>query len=342
MSNVGSRVTVRDVAQRARVSKATAARVLGGYGPASDSVREAVLTAAKELGYRTNFLARSMATGQSRTIGVILGDIENPFFGRAARGITDVASAAGVDVIIANTDEQLSTERSLVDVLVGKQVDGLILSPTSSTDTKHVDEIAYIPTVFMDRRPTGTSAFDSVVTDNVAGGELLGAELRRNGHRDIVFITSAMVHSWKPGDPIQISSVTDRVAGLERSLQRQVDLHPNAINADAVKKILDEVLTSSTTPTAIVASDSVIALHAFNDLRSRGIAIGRDVSLCSFDNAVWTSVTDPGVTVIDQPMYEIGRRAAELLFARVAGDEDPPRHEVLPVSLVQRGSIATL
>ena len=119
-------VTVQDVAQMAGVSKATAARVLGRYGTTSSAVKDKVLAAAQELGYQANELARSMSTGPAGIIGVIVGDIENPYFGLAVRGISDAARAEGFDVILANSGEEIEKERDAVRVLMGKRVDGLI------------------------------------------------------------------------------------------------------------------------------------------------------------------------------------------------------------------------
>src|ERR671921_2730240 len=131
-------VTVQDVAQRAGVSKATAARVLGGYGVASAAVKAKVLAASKELGYQPNELARSISTGRSGTIGVVVGDIENPYFGLAVRGISDAASVAGFDVILANSGEELKKEQDAVRVLTGKRVDGLIVTPARNSETRHL------------------------------------------------------------------------------------------------------------------------------------------------------------------------------------------------------------
>jgi LacI family transcriptional regulator len=126
--------TIGDVAVAAGVSPATAARAIGGYGRVSAAVRARVLAEAERVGYRPNSLARSMITGTTHTIGVVIADIENPFFARAVRGIADTAHAAGYEVILTNSDERLETERAAVGVLYQKRVDGLIVAPASNTD----------------------------------------------------------------------------------------------------------------------------------------------------------------------------------------------------------------
>ena len=118
-------VTVSDVAAAAKVSKATAARALGDYGAVSEQVRDRVQRAAEELGYRLNALARTMSTGRSNTIGIVVGDIENPFFAQATRGAADIADAAGFDLILSNSDEERETEAKAIGVQLAKRVDGL-------------------------------------------------------------------------------------------------------------------------------------------------------------------------------------------------------------------------
>ncbi len=155
------------VARKAGVSKATAARVLGGYGTVSDRVREVVTAAARALGYRTNELARSMTTGRSGSIGVVVGDIENPFFSLAVRGITDVARQAGFTVILSNSGEDIDAEKAAIRTLLSKRVDGLIVSPAKDDDVEHLHEAVRsgLPLVLLDRG-SDTLAVDTVIADD--------------------------------------------------------------------------------------------------------------------------------------------------------------------------------
>jgi LacI family transcriptional regulator len=127
--------TLPDVAQAAGVSTATAARALGGYGSVREETRQRVQAAAAELGYRANSLARSLITGSTNTIGVVLADIENSFFARALRGIADTAHTEGFEVVLVNSDEDLGNERNAVRVLTEKRVDGLVVCPADARDT---------------------------------------------------------------------------------------------------------------------------------------------------------------------------------------------------------------
>ncbi len=184
-------VTVADVARKAGVSKATAARVLGGYGTVSDRVRDAVTAAARALDYRPNELARSMTTGRSGTIGVVVGDIENPFFSLAMRGITDVARQAGFTVILINSGEDVSAEKAAIRTLIAKRVDGLIVSPAKETDVEHLREVVGSgrPLALLDR---GINAFevDTVIADDRQAAEGVTRQLIALGHRHIAYLTA--------------------------------------------------------------------------------------------------------------------------------------------------------
>src|SRR4051812_15382326 len=159
--------TIPDVAREAGVSPATAARALGAYGSVRPETRARVSAAAERLGYRPNELARSMITGKTNTIGAVVADIENPFFARTTRGITDAARAAGFEVILVNTDEDVNSERSALKVLLDKQVDGVVVAPASSQETGHLREAQECGAeiVLIDRRVAGLQA-DAVLIDN--------------------------------------------------------------------------------------------------------------------------------------------------------------------------------
>lgn len=133
--------TIQDVASLARVSTSTVGRAIGGYGPVSPAARERIAAAATQLGYRRNSLARSMITGTTHTIGIVVADIENPFFARAARAIADVAHQRGYEVLLVNSDEDPTTERAAVRTLFEKRVDGLIIAPASTEAYPSLSEL---------------------------------------------------------------------------------------------------------------------------------------------------------------------------------------------------------
>jgi LacI family transcriptional regulator len=341
-------VTVADIARAAKVSKATAARALGDYGQVSDAVRSRVLAAAEELNYRPNALARSMNTGRSNTIGVVVGDIENPFFAHAMRGISDTASKAGYDVILTNSDEDPEAEEAAVEVLLDKQVDALIVAPASSARVGHLASVgaAGRPLVLLDRRADGQQ-YDSVTVDNRSAAARATAELLAEGHRRIAFISTHdhPAPAYRPGDTITMSSVADRVDGVMEALTDAGIPHPERrIRLDARRRGVDavarELLQGDEPVTAIIASDSLIAMTVFQTIRTLGLRIPDDVSLIAFDNPEWTGITTPPLTVVEQPIYELGAAAARLALQRIHGERVDDAAVVFDADLVRRASVA--
>lgn len=342
-------VTITDVAQSANVSKATAARVLGSYGTASPAVREKVLEAAKKLGYQANELARSMTTGKSKTIGVIVGDIENQYFGQAVRGISDAARGAGFDVILSNSGEDVAKEKAAIRVLLGKRVDGLVVTPASVFETQHLHDVQRSgrPMVLLDRTVPGL-AVDSVVTNDRQAAEAATRMLIKAGHRRIAYIsaTESDDHLYKGPHQISLSTVMERIEGvLAASQAAGIECPEQYIRLGTGRrglgeKIIAELLKGSERPTAILASDNVVALEVFKTVRKIGMSIPHDLSLIAFHDADWTSVTSPPITVIAQPVYDMGFQSGQILIGRITGNSDTPSSRVLATNLIARESIS--
>lgn len=342
-------VTVADVARRAEVSKATAARVLGGYGPVSDEVKLRVQAAAKALDYRPNELARSMSTGKSGTIGIVVGDIENAFFGLAVRSISDTAHRRGFNVILANSGEEVEAEKAALKVLVGKRVDGLIVTPADNRNIAHLRDIVRSrrPMVLFDR-PIDGLAVDVVATDDRDAAFAATMRLVSAGHRRLAYVTALTAEPpvFTGVEQLYTSSVKARIdgflaachtAGIEKP-ERGICLAGGAV-AGQQRTSVEQLLSAVEPPTAILASDSLVAFEIFKATQARGLHIPEDLSLVSFYDAEWTSVTTPPISVIDQPVYDMGTQAAELLIARINGESPPARHCVLPTRFIERGSI---
>ena len=338
--------TVADIARAAKVSKATAARALGDYGQVSDAVRSRVLAVAEELNYRPNAIARSMNTGRSDTIGVIVGDIENPFFAHAMRGISDAASEAGYGVILTNSDEDVTAEKAALEVLLDKQVDALIVAPASSAHVEHLAdaEDAGRPLVLLDRRADG-HPYDSVTLDNRSAALRATRLLLGNGHRRIAFVsTHDHPHpAYLPGQPITMSSVADRVDGvLEALAEAGIPAPEEFIRLDARRRGVDTVtreLLDADPVTAIICSDSLIAMTVFQTVRSLGLRVPEDVSLIAFDSPEWTTITTPPLTVVEQPIYDMGAAAARLAIRRIHGEAVEESAQVFDAALLPRASV---
>ncbi|RWJ31937.1 LacI family DNA-binding transcriptional regulator [Mesorhizobium sp.] len=340
----GAQPTIADVARAAGVSRATAARVLGGYGYSGAKMRQRVLKAAKKIAYQPNELARSMATGRSKTIGVVVADIENLYFARAIRAITDTARASGFGVVLANTDEDIKLEREAVRVLLANRVDGLIVSPTVSIEVDHLTGARDMgcPFVLLDRRVPALNA-DTFAIDNFHASHQAVSYLIKQDHRRVALVSNAISRGE---EQYLISSVRERINGYRAALQDAgIQIDPRFIifggwDNENLARQLHKICRSANRPTAFLATDSSVALVLLGVLREVDLSIPGTVSLICFDDADWTAAVTPPLTVISQPIRELATAATEDLIARLQGGGKALAQEtLLHATLIERGSV---
>lgn len=345
--------TVSDVAAAAGVSHATAARALGGYGSVSRASRTRVEAAASRLGYRRNSIASSMVTGRTQTIGFVGADIGNPFFARALRGTTDAAHRAGFEVVVANTDEDPELEASALRVMNEKRVDGVILAPSDLDLSHEVTSFleAGTPVVCLDRVIRG-AAVDAVLVDNVRSAYVGVEHLIQLGHRRIGLVTSPIAESEDKIALITRAALDPlhAIPGIARSVgylaaHEAADLRLDAdlistshFDADAAAVATTRLLELPEPPTAIFAVDNVRALGAYRAILASGLDFPGQISLLGFDDLEWTTIVRPSLSVVAQPAYELGARAARRLLARLDGDTSPPQIITLETRLIPRDS----
>jgi len=331
-------VTVANVAQRAGVSSATAARVLSGRGYASEAARRAVLEAAKEIGYVPNHIARSLRTRRTMLAGLLIGDVENSFYSVIAKNVESVAKDAGYQVVLCNSNDDPETEKQYLQLLDGVRVDGLIITPTGSNQ-RHLRRLIEKGTVIVqiDRMVEGLNA-DAVLLDNEAGAMIAVSHLISAGHTRIGILTG----------PWEVLTARERLKGYERALREHgipvreeliragSFLHEHAIEAAT------ELLRSSPPPTAIFAANNVLAEGCFLALNDLSLKVPKDVSLVAFDDVPWMSMVRPQVTAVRQPIADMARSAAELLLRRLRDSKPVPSTSVFRSELVVRGSVAPI
>lgn len=341
-------VTVADVARAAGVSKATAARVLGGYGTVSTELTARIVAAAQTLDYRPNELARTMATGRSGTLGVVVGDIENPFFGSVVRGITDAARDRGFGVLLSNSGENVEEERAAVAMLMAKRVDGLVVAPASLRAKEHLADADArgLPVVLVDREVEGL-VLDAALADHEAAARRATRLLVGIGHRRIAYLTASAATDprYRDRSQIALTAVLGRIEGFVAAASAAGIPDPRrlvrlgAASGEAAQAILAELLGGADRPTAILASDSKLALEVFRAARAHRLAVPHDLSLVTFDDAAWMNALAPTVTVLAQPSYELGAEATLMLAERIAGRRKV-RRRVFEVPLIERESVA--
>lgn len=329
-------VTITDVARRAGVSVATVSRVINDTKFVSEELRKHVLQAMEELDYQPNLLAGSLRRQETHTLGLIVPDTANPFFGELAKGVEDVGFQNGYNVILCNSDYNLERERSYVVVLQAKQVDGLIFIPCSAK-TDHVRQLLAKtrgPVVTADRQ-TPELATDSITADNSAGGRLAARHLLELGHRRIGCIER----------PKYLAHIQDRITGFHEMLKKWNLTLPKELNVRGGFRFEDgvraarQLLSLSPPPTAIFAYNDIMAIGALRAARERGMHVPNDLAVVGFDNIPIASFVTPALTTVDQPKYRIGVLAAQLLIDRLRGEiEEELQHQTLDVKLIVRES----
>jgi LacI family transcriptional regulator len=328
-------VTVKEVAQAAGVSQATAARALGGYGYVSPAARRVIEEAATQLGYRPHAVAQALASKVTYTVGLLVGDIENPFFAAVARGLSDVLEPEGYTILLANSDEDLEREERLVETFRARRVDGLVVAPSVATAIPHLADLvsAGLPLVLFDRPVRGLKA-DVVMVDNKHGARTAVEHLVRLGHRRIGLVS----------DQPEIATSAERIQGYRAALAAaEVPLDERLIaltgstQADGYRGA-QALLRERRRPTAIFTANNMMSIGTLLALRDLGLRIPEDVALVGFDDFEWTTLIEPPLTVVRQPVQEIGRQAGERLLARMRGDASAPRRIRLQTEFVVRGS----
>ena len=315
----------------------TVSRVINDSGYVSPEARARVTRAIAELGYMPNILARQLRSKRTKTIALVLTDIANPFFTTIARGVEDAARAQGYAVMFCNTDESETEEIEYIRVLIGRQVDGVLLVP--ATDSSAALQLLHkygLPVVILDRR-LRSGGVDEVRTDSEAGAHVAVSHLLDLGHRRIAVLTG----------PETVSTSADRVAGYRRAMAEE-GLDPNdemvffgGYNEASGFEMMRRILGSQRRPTAIFAANNFVAFGAIRALREAGLRTPEDMSIAVFDDLPPGWVFDPFLTVVSQPAYEIGRQAAELMLERLAGKAPAEaRTIVLPSELITRRSTA--
>lgn len=332
--NVGRRATMKDVAAVAGVSLATVSRVVNGNGDVRDDLARRVTKAVELLDYRRDLTASALrrSDGLSASVGLVLEDVSNPFFSALHRGVEDAARDRGVLVFAGSSDDDPGRERELADAFTARRVDGLLIAP-SGGDEGHLlrDRAAGVALVFVDRPPRSMEA-DTVLTDNVGGTAEAVSHLVAQGHRRIGYL----------GDRQRIFTASERVRGYREGLARHgVTVEDDLIrlelaDSDAAQAAARDLLESRDPPTALLAGQNLITIGVIRALR--GLDLRRRIALVGFDDVALGDVLDPGITVMAQDPIEIGRRAADLLFRRIAGDRGSHQQVVLPTRLITRGS----
>lgn len=330
-------VTIKDVARRAGVSITTVSHVINQTRTVSGPLRDQVLQAMQELGYRPNTLARGLRRGETSTIGLVIPDNSNPYFAELARLIEDQGFNHGYSVILCNTDDNPVKERTYIEALLAKQVDGILFIPTGK-QTQPLAELIHpqVPVVVLDREAPDLDA-PVVLADNVNGGLEAVRYLLALGHRRIACITG----------PKTLAASLGRLTGYRQALEeagiavQETWIQPGNFRVQGGEEAMRQLLTLDPPPTAVFACNDVMAIGALRAVRTAGLTVPGDISIVGYDDIEIASAVIPALTTMAQPVTEMARQAVEQLLGLIHAEGQPaarPERTLLPARLVVRDS----
>jgi len=328
--------TMKEVAKLAGVSVATVSRVLNQNPNVSPELCSKVLEAVKELNYQRNRVARSLRAQRSKIIGLIISDIQNPFFTSLVRAVEDVAYEHQYAVFLCNSDEDVEKETLYVDLMCAERVAGVVISPTCETDNpcRKLME-GNIPVVAVDRRMLDLEA-DTVVIDNAGAAFDLVSHLISDGHHHIGAVLPSPT----------ITTGRERREGYLRALKAHgLSVLSHLVRTGLPKEEFGyqstgELFDLPEPPTALFTGNNLLTVGALRAIHERGLRIPDDIALVAFDEMDWASLIEPNLTVVAQPTYELGRTAADLLLKRIEDGTRPPQEVVLKPTILIRQSCA--
>jgi len=316
---------IRDVAERAGVSSATVSRVLSGKPHVSTEVRGRVLSAVAALGYRPNRIARSLRVQRSRVVGLIVSDIENPFFNRVVRAVEDTVLPHGFAVFLCNTDENPDREALYLNLLLDEQVAGIILTPTRAEgDAYRTFAAAGIPLAVIDREVAGLEV-DTVVSNNREASREVVTALLRQGHSRVGTILSDLTITTGRE---RFEGYRDALAEAGLAFEPSLAVFGKPVEAEGYR-LAEALFGRATPPTALFTGSKLLTLGALRYLYEHGVRVPEGVAVAAFDAFDWLP-NSPAMLCVEQPAYEVGARAAALLLRRMKDPDRPVERVVLP------------
>ena len=328
--------TIVDIARKLRISPSTVSRALADHPDIRKETKERVQRTARELRYSPNPIARSLKSSQSAMIGVLVPEIKHDFFSSAISGIEEVAYHSGYTIIVCQSNESFEREVVNTNALMHARVAGIIVSISQCTKNgDHFEEVLkrQMPLVFFDRVCDGVNASKVVIDDRKSAFDavsyLIGKGYRRIAHlagpKDL-----GICHLRRAG---YVDALAQHLMPIAESLIRYGGLHEQ----DGYNS-MDSLIKDRLLPDAIFAVNDPVAIGAFQRIREARLRIPADVAIMGFSNNKVTGLVDPPLTTVDQPSFEMGKTAAEILLGTIEGNLRTPRTVILETTLSERGS----
>jgi LacI family transcriptional regulator, galactose operon repressor len=333
-SPTSPRPTQRDIAALAGVSITTVSHVVNDTRAVAPQTKAAVLQAIEKTGYTGDVIARSLVTGGTRSLGVAISLLANPYFAALMQAIEREAASAGYTVLLADTHDAVTTEHDTVRTLRSRRVEGLLLTPAPG-DGAVINELVSLgtPVVLVDRVTTRTDV-DQVGAENIQSTSALTEHLAALGHRRIGLIRGTT----------GLSTSEERTLGYRLGLGRGgLSWNPGFVACGHSSKAggaeaLRALVALPEPPTALVVANDSMMVGVLHEARRLGLRVGQDLAVAGYDDAEWADLVDPPLTTMAQPIGEIGRQAVRLLLARITDPARPPETLRLPPRLMHRHS----
>ncbi len=326
----GLMVSIKDVARFANVSISTVSRVINGSANVDEKLRMRVLDAVEKLGYRTNPFARGLKGFPTHTIGLIIPDIENPFFPGMVRGVQDVAIVNGYTIFLCNTDGDMKLEEAQYKMLLEKKVDG-ILVVTSDMKMSYIDPADKTPVVLIDRY-IGSENFSYVIVDHAIGMRLALDHLREIGRKDPIFLGSKPI----------TSSARERFQAFLNYHKSYPKIKSRILLGKYTEEsgagMAERMLERGVRFDSVVCGNDLIAYGVIEILEKRGIKVPGDVSVIGYDDIPFSAHRFPKLTSVHQPIYELGEISAHLLIDGIRKHSEPKHIRLEPRLVVRETS----
>ena len=332
------KVTIKDIARVAKVSIATVSKVVNCKDQhISDATRQRVLAIINELNYVPNRIASSMITKNTFTIALVIPDIRNPFFPELARGVEDYANQAGYHVVLCNSDNNPKKESTYIYMLQEKMVDGIIITSTSANNieesVRHNIRID-IPVITVDRDLANFRTKGKILVDNVAGAFEAVSFMIEKGYRKIVHLSGT----------INSTPSVQRLEGYRKALEyNNIEFNPDLylegtydieFGYEGIKKIIDKKIDFD----SVFCGNDLIAIGAMKAAKELGYKVPSEIGVMGFDNSYLAGLVSPSLSTVNQPNYQMGYKAAELLINYIKNPSEPHNEVVLRTELVIRES----
>jgi LacI family transcriptional regulator len=340
--------SIKDIAKEAGVAISTVSYVVNKKDLVADKTKKKVLKAIEKLGYEPNFIARSLRTKKTSTIGVIVYDISNPFVAQIVRGMEEIVKIRGYIMVLGCTFNDSSEEERQINVMINQFIDGLLIIGGSDNEKIYKKIIIRkIPLVFVDRELEKFPSI-SVIVDNVMAMEKAVDYLYSMGHRDIGYISYPVEKQ---------TTIRQRYAGYIKGLkknnlpfnpdyviidERFTDKELESKDMDITFKLMQQFIKSKKLPTAFITISDIIAYGLIKALKENNVNVPDDVSVVGFDNIIFDDYVSPPLTTIEQPKKNMGTAGMNLLLDIIEGKNIENKKIVLPTEIIIRQSVKSI